>query len=270
VVVLPEQNCDAHRFADYIAVIPAYNEVRTVRNVVERTLAQGIRVIVVDDGSTDGTADALRDMPIRLLRNPENLGKAASLWRGIQAAKADGARAVVTLDADDQHFPEDIPRLIQRHEALPDHIVIGSRLHAREKIPVARYRANRFANFWIAWAAGYPLRDSQSGFRIYPLALFDRVRVRHDRASCFVFESEILIEAGRQGIYSVAVPIAVSYGKHHRGSYFRPVLDIARVARMLAVKLIGRGMYLPGLIRSLRRRSDDAVTSAAGESRQQR
>lgn len=265
---MPEQNRDARRFADYIAVIPAYNEVRTIRNVVERTLAQGIPVIVVDDGSADGTADALRDMPIRLLRNPDNLGKAASLWRGFEAAKAAGALAVVTLDADDQHFPEDIPRLIQMHETLPDHIVIGSRLHAREKIPVARYRANRFANFWIAWAAGYPLRDSQSGFRIYPTALFDRVRVRHDRASCFVFESEILIEAGRQGIYSVAVPIAVSYGKHHRGSYFRPVLDIARIARMLAIKLIGRGMYPQGLIRSLRRSDDCGVAIARASSRQ--
>lgn len=254
---MPEQQYDAHRHADYIVVIPAFNEIRSIRDVVMRTLAQGIAVIVVDDGSTDGTADALEGLPVQVLRNSQNEGKAASLWRGFEAAKAVGARAVVTLDADGQHYPEDIPRLIQRHQTLPDHIVIGSRLHAAEKIPTARYGANRFANFWVAWAAGYPIRDSQSGFRVYPLALFDQVRIRHDRASSFVFESEILIEAGRRGIRSVAVPISVSYGLHHRGSYFRPVLDIARIARMLAIKLLSRGMYLQGLVRSLRRSDDE-------------
>lgn len=266
-VDLPEQNYGARRHVDYVVVIPAFNEIRTIRDVVARTLAQGIAVIVVDDGSSDGTAEALDGMPVQLLLNEQNQGKAASLWRGFEAAKAAGARAVITLDADGQHYPEDIPRLIQAHRTLPDHIVIGSRLHAREKIPVARYRANRFANFWIGWAAGYPIHDSQSGFRIYPIALFERLQLRHDRASGFVFESEILIEAGRQGIYSIAVPISVSYGEHHRGSYFRPVIDIVRIARMIAAKLLMRGMYLQGLVRSLRRSGQSGVPITRTSSR---
>lgn len=237
----------------YIAVIPAYNEIGTVRSVVRRTLAQGLPVIVVDDGSTDDTTAAIADLPVQLLRNPHNAGKAASLWRGIECAIEQGAQAIVTLDADGQHFPEDIPALIAAYRRAPGQIVIGSRLHAREQIPRARYCANRFANFWVAWASGYPIRDSQSGFRIYPVELFQQVQPRRDRAASFVFESEILIEAGRRGIRSIAVPVSVSYGAHHRRSYFRPVLDIARITCMLTRKIVGRGFYPAGLLRSLRR-----------------
>ncbi|HEV8106332.1 MAG TPA: glycosyltransferase family 2 protein, partial [Burkholderiales bacterium] len=152
-------------------VIPAYNEVATIRNVAERTLAQLPEVIVVDDGSTDGTADTLAGLPVTLVRNPRNLGKAASLWRGISLAIAEGAEAVVTLDADGQHRPEDIPRLLEAHRADPRALVIGARLHEGDRIPAERYYANRFANFWISWAAGQRVEDSQSGFRIYPAPL---------------------------------------------------------------------------------------------------
>ena len=98
-----------------VAVIPVYNEVATARRVVERTLAQLARVIVVDDGSNDGTSAALDGLPVTLIRNPRNLGKAASLWRGIALALAEDAEAVVTLDGDGQHRPEDIPRLLAAH-----------------------------------------------------------------------------------------------------------------------------------------------------------
>jgi glycosyltransferase involved in cell wall biosynthesis len=239
--------------SEIAVVIPAYNEAATIRDVAVRALAQLPQVIVVDDGSGDGTAVALTGLPVTLLRNPCNLGKAASLWRGMQHAVQGGARAIVTLDGDGQHRPEDIPRLVAAWKRFPDNIVIGSRLHEREKIPVARYRANRFANFWIAWAAGYPIRDSQSGFRLYPAFLLDRVRVARDRRACFVFESEILIEAGRIGVQSVAVPISAIYDRQARPSHFRPVADIALIVRMVAWKLVSRGLCLRGLVRSLSR-----------------
>ena len=189
----------------FAVVIPALDEAATIRTVAEGALRQASRVIVIDDGSVDGTAARLEGLPVVLLRNASTLGKAASLWRGMEYALAHGVDAVVTLDGDGQHDPADIARLIAAYRQSSARIVIGARLSDRHKIPAYRYLANRFANFWIAWAAGYPIEDSQSGFRLYPAALLRRVRVAHDRGAGFVFESEILIEASRLGIPVIGV-----------------------------------------------------------------
>jgi glycosyltransferase involved in cell wall biosynthesis len=249
----PAADAASGRHPGFIAVIPAYNEVSTIRGVVEQTLRELERVVVVDDGSTDGTADALAGCDVTIVRNDVNAGKAESLRRGMAFALNAGARAVITLDADGQHDPADIPRLINAHRREPDLIVIGSRLHEKHNIPVARYLANRFASFWIGWAAGYRLSDSQSGFRLYPASLLRAIDVARSRSRGFVFESEILITASRAGVKSVPVPIHATYRTQARPSYFRPVADIMLITRMVAWKLLTRGMHLPGLIRSLRR-----------------
>jgi glycosyltransferase involved in cell wall biosynthesis len=233
------------------AVIPAYNEAQTVRDVAARTLEVVSDVIVVDDGSSDGTRGALEGLPVTVISNPSNLGKGASLWRGFSVALAEGADAVVTLDADAQHRPEDIPRLLAAWQANPGRVIIGARLWDREKVPPLRYLGNRFANFWVAWAAGYPVADSQSGFRVYPASLLRRVQVFHGPNARFAFESEILIEAGRAGFPTRAVPIAALYPMQARASHYRAAADTARIVRMIAWKLISRGLDLPRLLRSL-------------------
>jgi glycosyltransferase involved in cell wall biosynthesis len=235
-----------------VVVIAAYNEAGTIRDIAERTLRQSPWLIVVDDGSADGTHEAIAGLPLTLLRNAANSGKAASLWRGIQQAIGQGAEAVVTLDGDGQHAPEDIPRLLAALERHRNAIVIGSRLHDKRNIPLDRYLANRVANFWIGWAAGQAIEDSQSGFRVYPAALFRAIKVRCDRPASFVFESEILIESARSGTELIGVPVAAIYEPRGRRSHFRPILDIARITRMVAWKLVSRGLDLPGLLRSLR------------------
>lgn len=234
-----------------MAVIPAYNEAATIRDVASRALAQLNDVIVVDDGSTDGTAAAVADLPLILISNPANLGKGASLWRGFAVALAGGADAVVTLDGDAQHCPEDIPRLVAAAGEYPGRIVIGARLWDKDKVPPLRYFGNRFANFWVAWAAGAPVADSQSGFRLYPAALLKHVQVAHGPGARFAFESEILIEAGRAGVRSLAVPIAAIYPPNARASHYRSAVDTARIVRMIAWKLFTRGFDLPALVRSL-------------------
>lgn len=239
-----------HNFA---VVIPAFNEVATIRDVAERALKQCPQVIVVDDGSTDGTGAALAGLPVRLLRNEDNQGKAASLWRGAEVALALGADRVVTLDADGQHKPEDIPLLLAAAAQNPDGIVIGARLADRAVIPQARYVANRIAAFWVSWACGQLLDDSQSGFRAYPAPLFRKLVIPHGRARGFVFESEILIEAARLGYRCVMVPIAAIYRPGMRASHFRPVLDVVRITRMIAWKLLSRGLYPRGFYRAFLR-----------------
>ena len=235
-------------------VIPALDEQTTIRNVAERALRQTDWVIVVNDGSSDATAQALDGLPVTLLSNPRTLGKAASLWRGMAIALAEDADAVVTLDGDGQHEPEDVPRLLAAWRERPEAIVIGARQWRRHAVPKMRYFANRFANFWVAWAAGYAIPDSQSGFRLYPAQILKRLRVAHDADARFCFESEVLIEAGRIGVQSVPVPIAALYPLQARPSHFRPVADIALIVRMVAWKLVTRGFHLPGLVRSLRGR----------------
>ena len=233
------------------AVIPAYNEAATIRDVALRTLAQLADVIVVDDGSTDGTRAVLQGLGVTVISNPANLGKGASLWRGFALALAEGADAVITLDGDTQHCPEDIPRLIQAARAHPERIIIGARLWEREKVPPLRYFGNRFANFWVSWAAGFPVSDSQSGFRLYPASILGSMKVWHGAGARFACESEMLIEAGRAGVRSAAVPIAALYPPEARASHYRPAVDTARIACMIAWKLVSRGLDLPRLLRSL-------------------
>jgi glycosyltransferase involved in cell wall biosynthesis len=235
----------------YWVVIPAYNEAATIRDVASRALRESTNVIVVDDGSTDGTAEALVGLPVAVLRNPTNCGKAASLWRGFQQALAAGASGVVTLDGDGQHEPEDIPRLLAEAASHPNYVIIGARRRDQRRAAFWRYVANRVADFWISWAAGYSLADSQSGFRVYPASLLSSVKIKHGKARSFVFESEILIEATRLGYRSLPVPIEALRRPGARPSYFRPVLDIARITYMVGWKLISRGMYPIGLYRSL-------------------
>ena len=242
----------------YAVVIPAYNEAATIRDVVERTLAHAASVIVVDDGSTDGTLSQLAGLPVTLLVNEQNLGKAASIWRGAEAALAAGATSIVTIDGDGQHNPEDLRRILHAAALRPNAIVIGARLHARATIPKVRYLANRFANIWIAWAAGCPIADTQSGFRCYPAAIFRTLDVRHDRWSSFVFESEVLIAASRAGFEIVCVPISVRYANPARASHLRPVADIAKISLMITSRLLRSGLNLPGLVRSLRHAREPA------------
>lgn len=238
------------RTAKFAVVIPAYNEAATIRDIATRALALANLVIIVDDGSTDATVAELDGLPITLIRHPDNQGKAASLWDGIMAARQHEVEVIITLDGDGQHAPEDIPLLLAKYQHFPDHIIIGARLADKAAIPAKRYYANRIANFWIAWAAGYPITDSQSGFRLYPVELFDGLHMRIDRRSSFVFESEILIKAAHKHIFSQPVPIPAIYAANARPSHFRGVRDITFITIMVAKNLLRRMLFLPGLYRS--------------------
>ncbi len=236
-----------------VAVIPAYNEAATIRALAEAVLAQGLELIVVDDGSRDDTAEQLSDLPLQLIRHPDNQGKAASLRRGMDSALAAGADGVLTLDGDGQHRPGEIPGMLELFARNPECLIIGARLLNREQAPRARRFANSFADFWISWAAGRRFQDSQSGFRLYPAHILRQVHIDHDKRHGFVFESEFLIEAARRGCEFKTLAIASHYPEQARASHFRPVADISLIVVMVAGKLFRRGMYPQGLVRILRK-----------------
>jgi glycosyltransferase involved in cell wall biosynthesis len=233
-------------------IIPAYNEAETIRTLTMDALALCSRVIVVDDGSSDRTAEVLHDLPITLLAHQDNEGKAASLRTAFRYALKRNAKCAISLDGDGQHCLSDAAGLLTAWSRHPNRIIIGSRLHDRAQFPPARYMANRFACFWISWAAGHPIADSQSGFRVYPwevmrLALTDKVN-----SGRFTFESEILIVAVQQGHPTSAMAIPSNYPVNARPSHFRPVTDIAKIVVMVAGKLLQQGMAPLGLWRSLK------------------
>lgn len=240
-----------------VAVIPAYNEARMLGRVVSGLLTHCADVVVVDDGSTDGCAATLVGLPVTLLRHTHNQGKAAALWTGMQAALAMGADAVLTLDADGQHPADDVPRLMHAARANPARLIVGARTLARHSTPLIRFIANRFANFWISWACGQRLSDSQSGFRVYPAAFLRKIHIAHDLRHGFVFESELLIEAARAGFRIHAVSVPAIYQPDARASYYRH-RDSLRITAMVARKLIARGLYPAGLYGALL--ADDEAT----------
>ncbi|MES2942425.1 MAG: glycosyltransferase family 2 protein [Pseudomonadota bacterium] len=234
-------------------VIPAYNEARTIRILALDALAQCSRVIVVDDGSNDGTAEQLQGLPVTVLTHQDNQGKAASLRTAFRYVLERDAQCVISIDGDGQHCLADAVGLLGVWSAHPRHIVIGSRLHDRAQFPPARYRANRFACFWISWAAGHPIADSQSGFRAYPREVMRLALSSMVRSKRFTFESEILIVAAQQGHPTLAMAIPSSYPVNARPSHFRPVADIAKIVVMVAGQLLKQGMAPLGLWRSLKK-----------------
>ena len=239
---------------NFAIVIPAYNEEATIRDVVESALVQNDKVIVIDDGSIDKTIEKINTLPITLIKHKQNKGKAAALWSGFMAALDLGVDSIITIDGDGQHAATDIPLLLKKAADFPSDIIIGARLADKAAIPAKRYYANKFANFWIAWAAGYPIADSQSGFRLYPAALFKDLQISIEHG--FVFESEILIKAAQCNVYSHPVKIPAVYKKGARPSHFHGVEDITLITKMVWKSLYTRWFYLPGLYRSLTLRQD--------------
>ena len=216
-------------------IIPVLDEASTIGGVVAAARAYG-PVLVVDDGSRDGSGGAAAAAGAEVLRHPRPLGKAQALFTGIAAARRRGATRVITLDGDGQHDPAAIPRLLARSQAAGRAIVVGNRLHGRGGLPALRRNAVRMASFFAGWTCGHALGDSQSGFRVYPLAVFDEVRTRRGG---FVFETEILLAAAACGwtIVEVAVP---ALPRAAARSHFRPIRDGVAIGTFLAGRVLRR------------------------------
>jgi glycosyltransferase involved in cell wall biosynthesis len=223
------------------AVIPAYRAERTIGDVVAGVRAAGIReVLVVDDGSRDATAALAERAGARVLRHARNRGKGAALWTGFAAARQAGAQAVLTLDADGQHDPAEIPRLLIASRAQPNALVIGARTISRESMPGRSRLGNHVSTFFLARFTGEPLSDSQSGFRVYPSALLERVVPRARR---FDAETELLLAAVTNGHPVLEVAVRTIYQDGNR-THFRNVSDTMRII-VLVLGWLARSRQLP-------------------------
>jgi glycosyltransferase involved in cell wall biosynthesis len=230
-----------------MVLIPALNEERAIRGVVESVLALCPNVIVVDDGSTDATCERIADLPITLIRHATSLGKGQGLRDGFRKARELGFDAVIAMDGDGQHLAADIPRMLAAARRYPEHIVIGARIRNRENQPLARRRANAVADWGISWGCGIPVADTQSGQRYYPLAALELVDIAADD---FVFEAALLIAAARErNVGIVSVPIESRYQGEFRTSHFRPVRDVTRITLYTA----GRILHYGNIVQSYRR-----------------
>lgn len=217
------------------AIIPVFDEATTIAGVIERARVHA-PVIVVDDGSTDDTAARAEAAGAEVIRHPRRLGKGQAIRTGMAAAAVRGATAVVTLDGDGQHDPADIPLLRAAADGVPGALVIGGRLGHESQLVRGRLNAVRVAGFFVNWATGLHVEDTQSGFRLYPLGL---VRELPTRRGGFVFETEVLVAAARRGLPVCEVAVS-TFPRTAQRSRFRPVVDGVRIGAYLAERGVER------------------------------
>ena len=210
-------------------VIPAFQAATTIGGVIAATQAAvpGALIVVVDDGSRDGTGDAGRGRGAVVLTHPRNRGKGVALKAGIARACNDGVDAIVTLDADGQHPASEIPRLLQPVAAGTAELVLGARAR-NGTMPVSRRLTNWLSASLATRIGGQPLSDVQTGFRAFTRGLAERVQSEGER---YEFEANFLLDALRAGYRVASIEVPTIYGAP---SHFRTFGDTWRMARAFA------------------------------------
>jgi len=208
------------------ALVPAFNEASQIAKVVRGAIQHVDVVVVIDDGSDDGTAEAARAAGATCLILPANRGKASALRTGIEFAAARSFTHVLTLDGDGQHRPEDIPVLVQTAVGTGADMVIGTRTFERHSMPRARFYSNTFGSRLASALVGREIRDSQSGFRLIRL---DKLVSLELRSRFYEFEMEVLIKMARGGCSIEQAPIPAIYEDGRARSKMKPVRDTVRI-----------------------------------------
>ena len=212
----------------YCVIIPTYNNSGTVADVVERALRVCPDVIVVNDGSTDNTEAELCGISVMVLSHDRNRGKGKALKTGLRYAGMNGFTHAITIDADGQHFPEDIPLLMEASAEHPKNLIVGCRNLTSENMPRKNTFANRFSNFWFRLQTAQKLDDTQSGFRIYPVNSLHGMGLITSR---YEAELELMVYAAWHGVKVQGIPVRVWYAPEgERVSHFRPFWDFFRIS----------------------------------------
>lgn len=208
--------------SDTLIIIPTYNNAGTLEDVIRRCLAQGLPVLVVNDGSSDETDSILERMEVPSISHPKNLGKGQALKTGFLEARKQGYKYAITIDSDGQHFPEDIPALLE--EKGERTLVVGSR--SQMGADGGGSFANRFSNFWFRLYTWVDLPDTQTGFRLYPLNELPSLNLLSSR---YEAELTLLVFSAWKGLKLKPVPVRVAYPED-RVSHFRPGADFLRIS----------------------------------------
>lgn len=206
-----------------VALIPAFNEAETVSAVVQGVRPHVRRVIVVDDGSTDATAQRAHEAGAEVIRQARNLGKGHAVRRGLSRVFEGDFTHVLLLDADLQHVPAEAPRLLDAATRSDADVVIGARQFRRAEMPASRYHANRIGSLALSSFVGVPVSDTQCGFRVFRV---DALRPIVLSATGYEIETEMLIKVRRRGGRVESAPITAVYTG--RPSKLRPIRDTTR------------------------------------------
>jgi glycosyltransferase involved in cell wall biosynthesis len=207
------------------AAIPAYQAAASVGSVVRGVLGELPEALVVDDGSEDGTAEEARRAGARVISFNRNRGKGAALAAAFQDLFGRGWEGVVTLDADGQHLPAEIPKLLAA--AAQADLVLGIRDHLFAEMSRVRRASNRLSSRAISFAAGQRLTDVQTGFRYYSRRLIEAVGFPEAR---FEAESAVVVRAARRGFTVITVPVRLGFADGRTTSHYRPLMDSLRIA----------------------------------------
>ena len=223
-------------------LIPTYNNHKTLKRVLDGVLLYTKNIIVVNDGSTDNTAEILKTYSdIQLLELEKNVGKGNALKIGFRKALELGYHFAITIDSDGQHYPNDLPVFV---EALAkennDVLLIGNRNMNQEGIPGKSSFGNKFSNFWFWFETGIKLEDTQSGYRLYPL----RNIPKKYYTPKFEFEIEIIVRTAWKGIPVKNVPVKVLYDPAERVSHFRPFQDFTRISILNTILVVITLLYI--------------------------
>lgn len=224
-------------------IIPTYNNAATLAAVIEDVAKYSGHIIVVNDGSTDNTKNIVQNYPsVQLISYSENVGKGWALRKAFTYAAEKGYTSAITIDSDGQHFAKDIPTFIQKLEEEPNAIIIGARNMGQASVPGGSSFGNKFSNFWFKVETGITSPDTQSGFRLYPLAPLKTMRFITRK---YEFEIEVLVRAAWKGVPVVAVPVTVYYApKAERISHFRPYKDFFRISVLNTVLVLISFLYI--------------------------
>jgi len=209
-----------------LGIIPAYNEERRIANVVLGAI-EHIQVLVIDDGSRDETFQVAEGAGARVIRQSPNQGKGVALRRGFQEALDAGFEAVITLDADGQHDPGEIPGFLDIFRKSKPDLVIGERDF--NQIPPVRRLANSLGKWSFSWAVGHPIPDNQSGYRLLSQRMMEAVLGSQE--SGFEFEVEMIVICLQRGYTLEWVPIKTIY--RDEGSHIHPLRHIFEFTRMI-------------------------------------